>query len=126
MRGGVVRSLACSALWACLLVQAAGCAFQRVSERATTGAIEAFALPGEEEEFRRNVQRLAQRTVKEALEVVPPPSAEEIARNTLQGFLDAANSRLGDPRNREWMREMVREAVAEALVATRRELLGQA
>jgi hypothetical protein len=125
MRGRVVGPLAYATLWVCILMQAGACTLQRVSRDAAEGAIEALAPPGREEEFSRIVQELSFRLAKQALEAAPPPGPEELARDSMRGFLTGLETHMADPRNRQWLRELVRAAVAEALITTRRELRGE-
>lgn len=125
MRGRAVRPLACAALWVCILLQAGACAVQSASRQATEGALGALAPPGKEEEFQRILQQLSYRLAKEALEAAPPPGPEELARDAMRGFLTGLETYMAEPRNREWLREVVRAAVSEAVATTRRELRGQ-
>ncbi|WP_224242189.1 hypothetical protein [Hyalangium gracile] len=58
-----------------------------MSRTAASGAIESLGAPGEEEEFRRKVGRLADHLVDDALQN-PKPSPREIAREPAAGMLE--------------------------------------
>ncbi len=72
-----------------------GCSLRKVSRSAATGAIEALGEPGEEEEFRRKVTRLADHLVDDALEN-PKPSPREIGRETASGILEGVEGYLAE------------------------------
>jgi hypothetical protein len=74
---------------------AGGCSLRKVSRSAATGAIEALGEPGEEEEFRRKVTRLADHLVDDALEN-PKPSPREIGRETASGILEGVEGYLAE------------------------------
>jgi hypothetical protein len=64
-----------------------------VSRTAASGAIEALSEPGEEEEFRRKVGRLADHLVDDALQN-PKPSPREVGRETASGMLEGVENYL--------------------------------
>ncbi len=66
---------------------AGGCSLRKVSRNAASGAIESLAEPGHEEEFRRNVSRLADRLVDDAL-ATPRQSPRDIGREAVGGMLE--------------------------------------
>jgi hypothetical protein len=74
---------------------AGGCSLRKVSRSAATGAIEALGEPGEEEEFRRKVTRLADHLVDDALEN-PKPSPREVGRETASGILEGVEGYLAE------------------------------
>jgi hypothetical protein len=82
-----VRRIAFVALWVAVLATAGGCSLRKVSKSAAAGAIEALAEPGHEEEFRRNVSRLADQMVDQAIEK-PKPGPREIGRETASGMME--------------------------------------
>ncbi|QRK07358.1 hypothetical protein JQX13_46250 [Archangium violaceum] len=69
------------------------CSFRKISKDAASGAIEALGEPGQEEEFRRKVSRLADQLVDDALEN-PTPGPREIGRETAGGMLEGVEGYL--------------------------------
>lgn len=82
-----MRRVAYVVLWMTVLGMTGACSLRKVSKSAASGAIEALAEPGHEEEFRRNVSRLADNLVDDALEN-PKPSPRELGRETAGGMME--------------------------------------
>jgi len=90
-----VRRIALAVLWMAVAGMVGGCSLRKVSRSATEGAVEALGPPGEEEEFRRKVSKLADHLVDDALEN-PKPSPRELGRETANGILEGVESYLAE------------------------------